>query len=76
MSSVSIKIVVGQDLVRISAIYKSSGSILEISDLEKLTNVYDRLIVVGDINSKYPLHHSRCTNPAGNTLQPYSSIGL
>lgn len=74
IKSTSIEIALGNDLLRVSAIYKPPGKTLEVSDLRKLTGGCDWFVVAGDLNAKHPLWHSRCVNPAGTTLYNHATI--
>lgn len=68
MSSTSIEIAIGQDIVRISSVYKPPQDPLQKDDLNKLTEGCDWFITAGDLNSKHPLRNSQSTNPSGRTL--------
>lgn len=68
LSSTTIEISCGNNLIRVSAVYKPPRPQMVNQDLDILTKHCDWFIVAGNLNAKHPAWNSQRTNLAGTIL--------
>lgn len=67
LDSTTVQIKLDNDIVQITAAYKSPRDKLKRSDLNALTNHNGPFIIAGDLNAKHTVWNSRLINTAGTT---------
>ena len=72
IDSTTIQLKLNNNIVQISAVYKSPRDKLQHQDLNALTNHNGPFIIAWDLNSKHPSWNSFSTNTAGRKLLRHS----
>jgi len=71
MINTSVHIHLGNQELRLVAVYKSPSTSLQTTDLDALLNTTFNTIIAGDLNAKHLSWNSRVNNPTGHKLSHY-----
>jgi len=71
MTNTSVHIHLGNEELRLVAVYKNPNTSLQTTDLDALLDTSHKTIIAGDLNAKHLSWNSRINNSSGNKLSRY-----